>query len=141
MTARGRKRAAPVVEAVTTAPLTVTGLTNGTPVSCRVVAHNALGDGPPSSASPPVTPATIPAAPQLSSVAGTADGKALPGALGQSVPISSQVTALYNLNSSYAQFLLSAILPAVWQILVVLFGIALTLIGVYMNHVSTRRPD
>ncbi|MGL5564922.1 MAG: ABC transporter permease, partial [Plesiomonas sp.] len=52
-----------------------------------------------------------------------ADGKALPGALGQSVPISSQVTALYNLNSSYAQFLLSAILPAVWQILVVLFGL------------------
>jgi ABC-2 type transport system permease protein len=52
-----------------------------------------------------------------------ADGKALPGALGQSVPISSQITALYNLNSSYAQFLLSAILPAVWQILVVLFGL------------------
>ena len=52
-----------------------------------------------------------------------ADGKALPGAIGQSVPISSQVTALYNLNSSYAQFLLSAILPAVWQILVVLFGL------------------
>lgn len=52
-----------------------------------------------------------------------ADGKALPGALGQAVPINSQVTALYNLNASYAQFLLSAILPAVWQILVVLYGL------------------
>ncbi|MFB2927313.1 ABC transporter permease [Aeromonas hydrophila] len=50
-------------------------------------------------------------------------GKALPGALGQAVPIASQVTALYNINSSYAQFLLSALLPAVWQILVVLYGI------------------
>ena len=51
-----------------------------------------------------------------------ADGKTLPGALGQSVPIASQVTALYNINSSYAQFLLSALLPAVWQILVVLMA-------------------
>ena len=39
------------------------------------------------------------------------------------VPIASQVTALYNINSSYAQFLLSALLPAVWQILVVLYGL------------------
>ena len=45
------------------------------------------------------------------------------GALGQSVPITSQVTALYHINSSYAQFLLSALLPAVWQILVVLYGL------------------
>ncbi|MGL5814748.1 MAG: ABC transporter permease [Aeromonas sp.] len=52
-----------------------------------------------------------------------ADGKALPGALGQALPIASQITALYNLNSSYAQFLLSALLPAVWQILVVLYGL------------------
>ncbi|TNH71768.1 multidrug ABC transporter permease [Aeromonas hydrophila] len=52
-----------------------------------------------------------------------AGGKALPSALGQAVPIASQVTALYNINSSYAQFLLSALLPAVWQILVVLYGI------------------
>ncbi|MGY3904785.1 ABC transporter permease [Aeromonas lusitana] len=52
-----------------------------------------------------------------------ADGKALPGALGQALPITNQITALYNLNSSYAQFLLSALLPAVWQILVVLYGL------------------
>ncbi|MGL6233374.1 ABC transporter permease [Aeromonas rivipollensis] len=60
---------------------------------------------------------------QVGVLAAMADGKALPGALGQSVPIASQVTALYNINSSYAQFLLSALLPAVWQILVVLYGL------------------
>lgn len=60
---------------------------------------------------------------QVGVLAAMADGKALPGALGQAVPINSQVTALYNLSASYAQFLLSAILPAVWQILVVLYGL------------------
>lgn len=60
---------------------------------------------------------------QVGVLTAMADGKALPGALGQAVPINSQVTALYNLNASYAQFLLSAILPAVWQILVVLNGL------------------
>lgn len=60
---------------------------------------------------------------QVGVLTAMADGKALPSALGQAVPINSQVTALYNLNASYAQFLLSAILPAVWQILVVLYGL------------------
>ncbi|MGL4471413.1 MAG: ABC transporter permease [Aeromonas hydrophila] len=60
---------------------------------------------------------------QVGVLSAMAGGKALPGALGQAVPITSQVTALYNINSSYAQFLLSALLPAVWQILVVLYGI------------------
>ncbi|MCR3905368.1 ABC transporter permease [Aeromonas hydrophila] len=60
---------------------------------------------------------------QVGVLSAMAGGKALPGALGQAVPIASQVTALYNINSSYAQFLLSALLPAVWQILVVLYGI------------------
>lgn len=52
-----------------------------------------------------------------------AEGQVLPGAMGQALPINNQITALYNLNSSYAQFLLSALLPAVWQILVVLYGL------------------
>ncbi|MCR3911467.1 ABC transporter permease [Aeromonas hydrophila] len=60
---------------------------------------------------------------QVGVLSAMAGGKALPGTLGQAVPIASQVTALYNINSSYAQFLLSALLPAVWQILVVLYGI------------------
>ncbi|PJG59599.1 ABC transporter permease [Aeromonas cavernicola] len=60
---------------------------------------------------------------QVGVLSAMADGQALPQALGAAVPIGSQVTALYNINASYAQFLLSAILPAVWQILLVLYGI------------------
>ncbi len=40
-------------------------------------------------------------------------------ALSATVPISTQATPLFNLNKNYAQFLVSAILPAVWQILMV----------------------
>lgn len=39
---------------------------------------------------------------QVGVLSAMAGGKALPGALGQAVPIASQVTALYNINSSYA---------------------------------------
>lgn len=39
-------------------PITVTGLTNGTPYSCSVVATNVAGSGPPSSAAS-VTPAAV----------------------------------------------------------------------------------
>lgn len=40
-------------------------------------------------------------------------------ALSAAVPISTQATPLFNINKNYAQFLVSAILPAVWQILMV----------------------
>ena len=40
-------------------------------------------------------------------------------AVGAAVPVSSQITALFNINSNYAQFLVSAIIPALWQILIV----------------------
>jgi ABC-2 type transport system permease protein len=40
-------------------------------------------------------------------------------ALVDAVPTGTQVTPLFNSNSDYAQFLVSAILPAIWQILVV----------------------
>lgn len=40
-------------------------------------------------------------------------------ALSSAVPIGTQVTPLFNVNTNYAQFLISAILPAVWQILIV----------------------
>ncbi len=40
-------------------------------------------------------------------------------ALSTAVPIGSQVIPLFNINSNYAQFLVSALLPAVWQILMV----------------------
>jgi len=40
-------------------------------------------------------------------------------AVGAAVPVSSQITALFNINNNYAQFLVSAIIPALWQILIV----------------------
>lgn len=44
-------------------------------------------------------------------------------AIGAAVPVASQVTALFNINSNYAQFLASAIIPAIWQILIVVAAI------------------
>lgn len=40
-------------------------------------------------------------------------------AIGQAVPVSTQITALFNRNTNYAQFLVTAIVPAIWQICVV----------------------
>jgi len=40
-------------------------------------------------------------------------------ALSSALPIGTQVTPLFNVNTNYAQFLISAILPALWQILMV----------------------
>lgn len=37
-------------------------------------------------------------------------------ALGKAVSVQTQITPLFNLNSNYAQFLVSAIVPAIWQI-------------------------
>ncbi|MDD9301413.1 MAG: ABC transporter permease [Desulfobacter sp.] len=40
-------------------------------------------------------------------------------ALGEAVPIRAQITALFNPGTDYAQFLVSGILPALWQICIV----------------------
>lgn len=40
-------------------------------------------------------------------------------AISYSVPIGSQVTPLFNVSTNYSQFLVSAILPAIWQIMMV----------------------
>lgn len=40
-------------------------------------------------------------------------------ALAQAVPIQTQITALFNSNSHYGQFLVSAAIPALWQIFIV----------------------
>lgn len=46
-------------------PITVNGLTNGKSYAFTVTATNAIGTGPSSAASKPVTPATVPAAPAI----------------------------------------------------------------------------
>ena len=40
-------------------------------------------------------------------------------AMGRAVPIRTQLTPLFNLNTNYAQFLVSAAIPAIWQIVIV----------------------
>ncbi|CAM3173770.1 ABC transporter permease [Vibrio rarus] len=53
-------------------------------------------------------------------------GQTVKSALGQSVTVRNQITPLFNSNSNYAQFLVSAIVPAIWQIVIVV-GTILTL--------------
>jgi len=45
--------------------------------------------------------------------------KTVKSALGQAVTVQSQITPLFNKNTNYAQFLVSAIIPALWQIMIV----------------------
>lgn len=50
-----------------------------------------------------------------------ASGASVPlQALGQAVPVQSQITPLYNSNSHYGQFLVAAAIPAAWQIAIVI---------------------
>ncbi|MGF1703132.1 ABC transporter permease [Photobacterium makurazakiensis] len=50
-----------------------------------------------------------------------ASGDSVPvQALGQAVPLRSQITPLYNSNSHYGQFIVSAAIPAIWQIAIVI---------------------
>lgn len=65
----------PVVVDGNSTSATVSGLSNGTTYSFTVSASNALGTGPSSYASPPVTPATVPGAP-TNVVATAGDGSA-----------------------------------------------------------------
>ena len=44
-------------------------------------------------------------------------------AMGAAIPISTQMTPLFNLNNNYAQFLVSAIIPATWQIFIVMTSV------------------
>ncbi len=48
-----------------------------------------------------------------------AQGETGAQAISAAIPMGSQVTPLFNLNSDYAKFLVSAILPALWQILMI----------------------
>lgn len=57
---------------------------------------------------------------QIEAVKNLSKGDTVPQqALAQAVPIQTQITALFNSNSHYGQFLVSAAIPALWQILIV----------------------
>jgi len=57
---------------------------------------------------------------ELSTMKGLASGNStLLSAMGNAVPVRTQITPLFNKNSNYAQFLVSAIIPALWQIVIV----------------------
>ncbi|VAW64972.1 Domain of unknown function / Efflux ABC transporter, permease protein [hydrothermal vent metagenome] len=60
---------------------------------------------------------------KLDMVKAMAKGKIGAQAIGAAVPVSSQITPLFNINTNYAHFLTSALIPAVWQILIVLITI------------------
>jgi ABC-2 type transport system permease protein len=47
-------------------------------------------------------------------------GQTVNQAITTAVPVSTQITPLFNINSNYAQFLASAVIPACWQIIIVL---------------------
>ncbi len=51
-------------------------------------------------------------------------------AMSQAIPIRTQITPLFNKNTNYAQFLVSAIVPAIWQIAIVVC----TILILAMNH-------
>ncbi|WP_413284506.1 ABC transporter permease [Vibrio sp. MA40-2] len=51
-------------------------------------------------------------------------------ATGKTVTIQSQITPLFNKNSNYAQFLVSAIIPALWQIVIIVS----TILALTANH-------
>ncbi|MCG7496641.1 ABC transporter permease [Vibrio sp. Of7-15] len=57
---------------------------------------------------------------KVDTVKGLAAGnKVISQALNSAVPVRTQITALYNKNNNYAHFLVSAIVPAIWQVIVV----------------------
>ncbi|AFR01831.1 ABC transporter permease [Pectobacterium carotovorum] len=60
---------------------------------------------------------------QIAVVQALAQGAAVPEAKGLAMPIGGQITALFNQNSNYAQFLLNAIIPSIWSILLALYGL------------------
>lgn len=50
-------------------------------------------------------------------------GDVISQAVAAAVPVSTQITPLFNANNDYAQFLVSALIPAIWQVLIVLITI------------------
>jgi len=57
--------------------------------------------------------------PKLEVLNAMANGNIGEQALGAAVPVATQSTALFNINTNYANFLVSALIPSLWQILIV----------------------
>ncbi|EGR0056435.1 ABC transporter permease [Vibrio vulnificus] len=60
------------------------------------------------------------------------------GALGNAVTISTQISPLFNQNTNYAQFLVSAVVPAIWQIMIVVCSILILAANL---RVYARKPE
>ncbi len=60
---------------------------------------------------------------KLELVKSLANGKTIHQAFAVAIPLLTQITPLFNSNTNYAQFLVSAIIPAIWQILIVIISI------------------
>ncbi|NOQ78039.1 MAG: ABC transporter permease, partial [Gammaproteobacteria bacterium] len=57
---------------------------------------------------------------EIDIVSAMIQGDVISQAIASAVPVSAQITPLFNTNSDYAQFLASAVIPAVWQVLIIL---------------------
>jgi ABC-2 type transport system permease protein len=57
---------------------------------------------------------------RLEVVRAMVDGEVGSQAVGAAVPVGMQITPLFNLNTNYANFLVSALIPASWQIIIVM---------------------
>jgi len=56
---------------------------------------------------------------QVGGLQAMARGTAAPAVVGQVAPIRGQISALFNNNTNYAEFLVSGGIPAIWQILII----------------------
>ncbi len=72
---------------------------------------------------------------QIETLSGLSQGsQTLSGAMAHAVPIQTQITPLFNLNSNYAQFLVTAIVPALWQIMMVV--VTIMILAANHQHLS-----
>ena len=56
---------------------------------------------------------------QVGGLKAMAAGTAAPAVVGQIAPVRGQITALFNKNTNYAEFLVSGGIPSIWQILII----------------------
>lgn len=78
---------------------------------------------------------------KVDTVKGLSSGnKVISQALNSAVPVRTQITALYNKNNNYAHFLVSAIVPAIWQVIVVA-GTIMVLVNIARNQQHSERES